>query len=445
MPLLNDLLDFHDHPLMPPPSAQLFAEHLPQEWIQHCLTLSAHATVRRRRLPGDMVIWMVVAMAFFRNEPITDVVRRLNLSADGEAGMNLLARSAVTQARQRVGAAPVEWLFRQTAQTWGAERYQKDGWHGLQLFAIDGAQFRTPDEPELREHYGSANTSTERQSAYPVMRLVALMNLSSHILLDAVTAPYRRSETLLAHSMLATIPDNSITLFDKLFYSADLLLTLNRQGSNRHWLLPARKDMAAETEISYGASDRQLKLKVSPQARKKNPSLPEFWYARAVTYEVNGVEKTVLTSLPADSYKAKEVAELYHSRWEIEVGFRNLKSSLLNNALVLRSRKVELLEQEVWGMLLAYNLIRREATRAAEKHKKAPSEMSFKFAFQFIATEMIVLGNTVSPGTIPKRLEHLRGALEVVFITKRPRPSRPRAVKISKTRYPVKRSTAPLK
>ena len=79
------------------------------------------------------------------NEPITDVVRRLNLSADGEAGMNLLARSAVTQARQRVGAAPVEWLFRQTAQTCGSGRYLKDDWHGLQLFAIDGAQFRTPD------------------------------------------------------------------------------------------------------------------------------------------------------------------------------------------------------------------------------------------------------------------------------------------------------------
>ncbi|HFS7392331.1 TPA: IS4 family transposase, partial [Citrobacter werkmanii] len=54
-------------------------------------------------------------------------------------------------------------------------------------------------------------------------------------------------------------------------------------------------------------------------------------------------------------------------------------------------------------------------------------------------------GNTVSPGTIPKRLEHLRGNLEAVFITKRPRPSRPRAVKISKTHYPIKRSTAPLK
>ena len=445
MPLLNDLLDFCDHPLMPPPSAQLFAEHLPAEWIQHCLTLSDHATVRRRRLPGDMVVWMVICMAFFRKEPVTDVVRRLSLSADGEAGEKLLARSAITQARQRVGAAPLQWLFHQTAQTWGAEHYPKDDWHGLQLFAVDGAQFRTQDEPELREYYGSANTATERQSAYPVMRLVALMNLGSHILLDAATAPYRRSEILMAQSMITALPDNSITLFDKLFYSAELLLTLNKQGHNRHWLLPARKNVVAETEESYGAGDRLVKLKISPQARKKNPSLPEYWYARAVTYELNGTEKTVLTSLPADRYKAKDVAELYHSRWEIEVGFRNIKSSLLDNALVLRSRKVELLEQEVWGMLLAYNLIRREATRAAEKHKRAPAEISFKFAFQFIATELIVLGNTSSPGTIPKRLEHLRGSLEVLFITKRPRPSRPRAVKISKTRYPVNRHAAPLK
>ncbi len=101
------------------------------------------------------------------------------------------------------------------------------------------------------------------------MRLVALMNPGSHILLNAVTAPYRRSETVLAHSMLATIPDNSITLFDRLFYSADLLLTLNQQGCNRHWLLPTWKNIAAETEESYGPGDRLLKLKVSPQARKK--------------------------------------------------------------------------------------------------------------------------------------------------------------------------------
>lgn len=165
-------------------------------------------------------------------------------------------------------------------------------------------------------------------------------------------------------------------------------------------------------------------MKVSPQTRKQNPSLPEFWYARAVSYELNGVEKRVLTSLPADRYPAKAVAELYHCRWEIEVGFRNIKSSLQSNVLVLRSRKVELLHQEVWGLLLAYNLIRRAAALAAKHHKRAPSEISFKFAFDVISAELYWLGNTISPGTIPKRLMQLRGSLEAIFITKRPRPSR---------------------
>jgi len=241
------------------------------------------------------------------------------------------------------------------------------------------------------------------------------------------------------------LPDNSITLFDKLFHSADLLLTLSRSGENRHWLLPARKDIVSEVQESYGAGDRLLKMRVSPQARKQNPSLPEYWYARAVSYELNGVEKTVLTSLPADRYPAKAVAELYHSRWEIEVGFRNIKSNLQSNELVLRSRKVDLLHQEVWGLLLAYNLICREAALAAKQHKRSPSEISFKFAFDVISAELFWLGNTISPGTIPKRLIHLRGSVEAMFITKRPRPSRPRAVKLSKTRYPVNRNSAPLK
>lgn len=172
MPLLNDLLDFSDHPLMPPPSAQLFAEHLPTEWIQHCLTLSAHATVRRRRLPGT---WL---SGWWCNEPITDVVRRLNLSADGEAGMNLLARSAVTQARQRVGSRPSGMALPPDRTDRGAERYLKDDWHGLQLLPLMAhSSGHLTDKPELREYYGSANTSTKRQNAYPVMRLVALMNL----------------------------------------------------------------------------------------------------------------------------------------------------------------------------------------------------------------------------------------------------------------------------
>jgi hypothetical protein len=65
---------------------------------------------------------------------------------------------------------------------------------------------------------------------------------------------------------------------------------------------------------------------------------------------------------------------------------------------VLRSRKVDLLEQEVWGILLDYNLIRRESTKAAEKHKKASSETSFKFAFSLSRRKWEVVSTTIPIG-----------------------------------------------
>ncbi|EPM66827.1 transposase, partial [Pseudomonas syringae pv. theae ICMP 3923] len=118
----------------------------------------------------------------------------------------------------------------------------------------------------------------------------------------------------------------------------------------------------------------------------------------------------------------------------IELGFRDIKSSMQDNALTLRSKTVDLVYQELWGLLLAYNVVRREASQAAVAHKRAPSEISFKFACQHIASHLVVMAG-----------EELRGSIGVLFITKRPRPARPRAVKMSKTRYPVNRKAAPLK
>ncbi len=68
----------------------------------------------------------------------------------------------------------------------------------------------------------------------------------------------------------------------------------------------------------YYYYDMLVEMKVSPQARKKNPNLPEKWQVRADTYQVGGKQKTVFTSLSREDYDAKSVAELYHERWGIE-------------------------------------------------------------------------------------------------------------------------------
>ena len=115
------------------------------------------------------------------------------------------------------------------------------------------------------------------------------------------------------------------------------------------------------------------------------------------------------------------------------------------NVLTLRSKTADLVYQELWGLLLAYNVVRREASQAAVAHKRAPSEVSFKFAYQHIASHLVVMAGAVSPSRTPRRLEEFRGSIGVLLITKRPKPATPRAVKMSKTRHPVNRKAAPLK
>lgn len=186
-------------------------------------------------------------------------------------------------------------------------------------------------------------------------------------------------------------------------------------------------------------------MKVSPQARKRNPDLPTHWEVRRVNYEVQGKLKTVMTSLPAATYSTNAVAKLYQERWEIELGFRDIKSSMQQNAMTLRSKKIDLVYQEVWGLLLAYNVIRREASQAAVAFGRAPSDIRFKPACQYIAVQLIVMAAANPISATGRRLAELRAGVGGMFLNHRPRPSRPRTVKISKTRFPVDRKAAPLK
>ncbi len=176
---------------------------------------------------------------------------------------------------------------------------------------------------------------------------MALMNVRFHIIVDAQISPFRRGEVPLAEHFLSRIPDDSITLFDKGFSSANLMLTLSQLGQRRHWLIPERKRLVHRVVKRYATDDELVEMAVSPQARKKNPDLPETWLARRVTYKVKSGTKTTMTSLPAERYSAEQISQLYQKRSEIELGFRDIKSSMQKNAMTLRSKKVDLIYQEL--------------------------------------------------------------------------------------------------
>ena len=182
-------------------SFEKLLEHLDESWIEQALELTGTATVRRRRLPAEQVLWLVMGMALYRELSIPEVVDKLGLALPGERGLSV-APSAVPQARKRLGAEPVRWLFERCAEKWATESARRHAWRGLSVFGIDGTSVRVPDSRQNRAHFGGQSTTPEKgQSGYPLARMATLMALRSHLLLGARFGPYTIGETTLAREL----------------------------------------------------------------------------------------------------------------------------------------------------------------------------------------------------------------------------------------------------
>ena len=91
--------------------------------------------------------------------------------------------------------------------------------------------------------------------------------------------------------------------------------------------------------------------------------------------------------LDAGAYPAEEILALYHERWELELGYDELKTALLDREEAIRSKARDGVEQELWGVLLAYNLVRLEMARVAKAAKVEPTRISFVESLRWIRDE----------------------------------------------------------
>jgi hypothetical protein len=268
------------------------------------------------------------------------------------------------------------------------------------------------------------------------------MALRTHLLASAHFGPYAVGEHELSDLVWDDIPDDSLTIVDRHYFAAYVLLGIQNGGDNRHWLTRKKANTKWEVVESFGRFDKLVSLKVSKAARSKDPTLPKTYVARAVSYRHPNSKgrQWVLTSLTdPKTYPAKEIVALYHERWEIELGYDEIKTHLLQSELTLRSRTVEGVEQELWGVLTTYNLIRLEMDHIAQEADVAPSRISFMTATRFIRDEWGWCA-VASPGSIPKKLRRMREkVIDFVLPERRSERRYPRAVKIKMSNYPKKR------
>lgn len=164
---------------------------------------------------------------------------------------------------------------------------------------------------------------------------------------------------------------------------------------------------------------------------------------RSIDYQLKGFRpQRLLTSLlNAEQYPASALTALYHERWEVEMAYGEIKTEMQGGpGSTLRSKSPERVNQEMWGLLLAYNLVRLEMQRVAEEAKVPPNRIRFAAVFNLVWDEWLWLAGTRSPGAIPRQLQRLLANLRRFVLPERRRErSYPRAVRI-KSRYAYKRA-----
>ena len=432
--MFDDTLHFLANQLESPDWRRL-GEHLPFEWIEQAVQSSEATSIRHRRLPAEQVVWLMVALALYRHKSISEVLDDLGLAVP-DAQTPFVSKSAVAQARQRLGADPLKWLFEHSARHWSGQDRRTYVFKGLQLFAMDGTTLRTHDTADNRAHFGAQLYSSGAIASYPQVRGVTLTALPTHVVHSAAFGPYGTNEMLYAKQLIADVPNESLTVFDRGFLSAEILCALTSAGLERHFIIPAKSNTRWEV-IEGNGDDCIVRMRVSPQARAKCAELPEFWEARAITIVDGQARKRVLLTSLRDRrrYKPADIARCYEKRWGVETSYRELKQTMLGTALTLRSKTVDGVYQEIWGTLIAYNLIRLEIAKAALTVKCDPTEVSFIRAFHLIQFELHWAAVTRSYGKLPASMKHLRERLVSLLNDERPDRKFDRAVKAKPQRY----------
>lgn len=399
-------------------------------WIEQALAASGKASIRRRKLPAEHAVWLVIGLALFRSRPLWQVVQQLELSLDGQA---LPAPSASVQARQRLGEEPMAQLFGVLSRAWSRDRQAEQP---LRVLAVDGVVWSAPDTPDNRAQLGSCSTQ-HGPLPWPQIRATCLMDTHSHELLEAKIGGMDCGELSLAAQFQGQ--DHSVTLFDRAYFSAAFLLDWQAAGEQRHWLMRAKDNLRHERLQPLGPGDWLIRMPVSPRARQLRPELPSHWQARLIEVNVGGRLRRFITSLQdAQAYPARPLADLYRQRWEIELGFREIKQSLQDGEPVLRSKQPELVRQELWGVLIAYTLLRRWMREMAAHAEVEPQRISFHAA-SYAIVNLLTVTSLDSAGTLPKQVAALL-AQSRYFVLPPRRTERhfPRVVKNRAHKFPTK-------
>jgi hypothetical protein len=369
----------------------VIARAFPPERVQQILAETGKASERERDLPAQVMVYYAIALALYMGSSTREVLRCLLEGLRwlwGAEAVKVAGKSGISQARSRLGEAPLRRLYEQVVQPIAAGATKGAWYRQWRLVSLDGSCLDVGDTAENVAHFGTPGAS-RGESAFPQLRFVALVENGTHVLFGAQLGCYADSETTLAHAALAALRPGMLCLADRQFFGHALWQSAAGTGADLLWRVKCNLRLPRETVLADGC----YLTTVSPSEKDRRHRTGGV-QVRVVEYRLEGIAdaeplyRLVTTILDEAKAPAAELAALYHERWEIEGALAELKTQLRGARVVLRSKTPELVKQEVWGLLLAHFAVRGLMHEAALQADEDPDRLSFSHAVRVVRRKL---------------------------------------------------------
>jgi hypothetical protein len=372
--------------LDPIPFVRGLSQLIPERRLAAILTRTDRASERRRSLPADSVIWLVIAMTLFAADSIPKAWRRLHPTRDEAEPTD----GAFTQARRRLGVAPLRQLFLETARPMAAHQTKGAFYRGWRLMGIDGTVLDLPDTPDNARTFGRPTTG-RAAGAFPQVRLLALCELGTHAICGLSIKPLCHGEPSMVGPLLDQLGPGMLLVWDRGFFSYELIRSVCERGAH----LLARVKSNTILKPLRRLDDGSYLAKIYPNAGDRRHDRRGLM-VRVIEYTHDdphrpgaGERHRLITDLlNPDDLPAHKAPLIYHERWEEELAFDEIKTHLSGRAVPVRSKTPAGVVQEIYGMILAHYVVRRVMHDAAVVSRQDTDRLSFTDSLRVLQCQL---------------------------------------------------------
>jgi hypothetical protein len=372
-----------------------FGRLLSREYVLSVLESEGHA-YRSRVFCPLVTLWGMLSQALSQDKSLNEAVSRI-LAHRVSSGLSACSASSAgySKARDRFPLSAMVRMAREVGRTVHAAAQDEWHWNGRQVFIADGTGLSMPDTDENRLDY-PVPPSQKPEIGFPMMRLVALISLSTGSVIDLATGQMRgkgTGESSLLRDLLDNMSRGDVLIADRYYPSFSLLAELGKRGIDMVSVSHSSRVVDFSKGEQLGPQDhivewrRPTKRDAQTRDEAAYHALPATIRVREFLIDVEGrngrKEKAIVISTMTDpSIPQKELSDLYWKRWGCELDFRAIKQSMQMD--VLRSKTPEMAHKELWAGILAYNLLRGTMSESAKRSGVMPRELSVKGTMQTV-------------------------------------------------------------